>query len=94
MIEKFTINGYNIIRKIFAFLVGTMNISLGFTAALATFVIMYILMLSLQKYRTYIALSAAVLFIVMGHLGLFEMDFLSVLKAIDYNVILMISGNN
>ena len=69
-----------------------MNISLGFTAALATFVIMYILMLSLQKYRTYIALSAAVLFIVMGHLGLFEMNFLSALKAIDYNVILMISG--
>ena len=67
-------------------------LSFGFAAALIIFIIMYILMLSLQKYRTYIALSAALLFVVLGYLGLFEMDILSALKAVDYNVILMISG--
>ena len=56
-------------------------LSFGFAAALIIFIIMYILMLSLQKYRTYIALSAALLFVVLGYLGLFEMDILSALKA-------------
>ena len=69
-----------------------MNLSPGFLAALIVFVLMYILMLSLQKYRTYIALTAAASFIVMGYLGLFGMDLISALKAVDYNVILMISG--
>lgn len=55
--------------------------------ALALFAVTYILMLMFGKYRPYIALGSALLFIVGGMLPL-----TSVLGAIDFNVLLMIAG--
>ncbi len=60
--------------------------------ALVLFIITYVLMLALQKYRPWIALSSAVIFVIMCYAGLFEMDILSALGAVDYNVLLMIGG--
>ena len=60
--------------------------------ALIVFVITYILMLSFQKLRPYIALGSASVMMVLGALGYFEMTPLSALKAVDYNVLLMISA--
>ena len=60
--------------------------------ALIVFVVTYILMLSFQKYRPYIALCSAVIMLAMGYLGLFEMNLSSALAAVDYNVLLMISS--
>jgi len=60
--------------------------------ALILFVITYILMLVLTKYRPWIALSSALIFIILGYAGLFELDIFSALKAVDYNVLLMIGG--
>ena len=61
-------------------------------AALIVFVITYILMLSFQNLRPYIALGAAAVMLVMGYLGVFEMTLGSALAAVDYNVLLMISS--
>ena len=60
--------------------------------ALIVFVVTYILMLSFQKLRPYIALGSAVVMLILGALGFFEMTPLSALKAVDYNVLLMISA--
>ncbi len=60
--------------------------------ALIIFIVTYVLMLAFQKWRPYIALGSAALFIILGYCGLFEMDILSALKAVDYNVLMMISG--
>ena len=60
--------------------------------ALIVFVITYILMLSFQRLRPYIALCSAAVMLVMGYLGVFEMTLVSALKAVDYNVLLMISA--
>jgi Na+/H+ antiporter NhaD/arsenite permease-like protein len=60
--------------------------------ALAVFIVTYALMLAFQRYRPWIALSSAVVYIVLGSCGLFEMDFVSALGAVDYNVLLMIGG--
>ncbi len=66
--------------------------------ALIIFLITYVLMLALQKYRPYIALSSAALFVVLGllndKLGLFDkgLSLDSALMAVDYNVLLMIAG--
>ena len=60
--------------------------------ALVVFIVTYILMLAFQKIRPLVALSSALVFIVMGYCGLFELDILSALKAVDYNVLLMIGG--
>lgn len=60
--------------------------------ALTVFVITYVLMLAFQKYRPYIALTSALLYVVMGYMGVYSMDVLSALAAIDYNVLLMMSG--
>ena len=60
--------------------------------ALIVFVITYILMLSFQRLRPYIALCSAAVMLVMGYLGVFEMTPASALKAVDYNVLLMISA--
>lgn len=60
--------------------------------ALIVFVITYVLMLSFQKYRPYIALTSALIFIVMGYMGVYTMDIVSALSAVDYNVLLMMSG--
>ncbi len=62
------------------------------------FLITYILMLSFQKYRPYIAIASAGVFLILGlcndQLGLFR-EGLTVgraLRAVDYNVLLMIAG--
>ena len=60
--------------------------------ALVVFIVTYILMLAFQKIRPLVALSSALVFIVMGYCGLFELDILSALKSVDYNVLLMIGG--
>ncbi len=56
-------------------------------AALALFAVTYVLMLVFSKYRPYIALASAVIFIVSGMLPLS-----SVPETIDFNVLLMIAG--
>lgn len=56
--------------------------------ALVLFAITYVLMLSLSKYRTFIALGSAVIFIVSGML-----PFDQIFGSIDFNVLLMIAGS-
>jgi Na+/H+ antiporter NhaD/arsenite permease-like protein len=55
--------------------------------ALALFAVTYVLMLVFSKYRPYIALASAFIFIVSGMLPIS-----SVLGTIDFNVLLMIAG--
>lgn len=55
--------------------------------ALALFALTYVLMLIFSKYRPYIALVSALIFVVSGMLPLS-----SVLETIDFNVLLMIAG--
>ncbi len=56
-------------------------------AALIIFIITYILMIALPKYRVWVALTSALVFVVSGLL-----PFSKVLPSIDFNVILMIAG--
>ena len=60
--------------------------------ALGIFLLTYVLMLTLQKYRPAIALSSALLFIVLGLCGVYDFRPLDALAAVDYNVLLMIAG--
>ncbi len=60
--------------------------------ALILFLIMYVLMLSFQKYRPWIALCGAAVFLALGAFGLFEYSLLDAFFAIDFNVLLMIAG--
>ncbi|MBQ6926879.1 MAG: TRAP transporter large permease subunit [Oscillospiraceae bacterium] len=60
--------------------------------ALIVFILTYILMLSFQKYRPWIALGSAVVMMILGAMGYFKMTPMSALKAVDYNVLLMISA--
>ena len=55
--------------------------------ALALFAVTYVMMLVFSKYRPYIALASALIFIVSGMLPLKD-----VLGTIDFNVLLMIAG--
>lgn len=55
--------------------------------ALALFVAMYVLLLIFQRYRAYIALGVAVIFVATGIL-----NYTKVLSSINWNVLLMISG--
>ncbi len=55
--------------------------------ALILFAITYVLMLTFSKYRTYIALGSALIFIITGMLPLGD-----VFGAIDFNVLMMIAG--
>ncbi len=55
--------------------------------AIILFAVTYVAMLVFSKYRTYIALASALVFIVSGMLPLGE-----VLPSIDFNVLLMIAG--
>ena len=59
--------------------------------ALIIFLITYVLMLSFQQYRPWIALSSAAIFIILGYAGLFDLNLPSALAAVDYNVLLMIA---
>lgn len=56
-------------------------------AAISIFVITYILMLIFSKYRPYIALASALIFILTGMLSLDN-----IVGVIDFNVLLMIAG--
>lgn len=55
--------------------------------AIILFALTYVLMLAFSKYRPYIALGSALIFIVTGWLPLDQ-----ILGAIDFNVLLMIAG--
>ena len=55
--------------------------------AIVLFALTYVLMLIFSKYRPYIALGSALIFIVSGMLPLKE-----ILPALDFNVVLMIAG--
>ena len=55
--------------------------------AIAVFVVAYILMLTFAKYRPYIALGGALIFIITGMLSVSN-----IFVAIDFNVLLMIAG--
>lgn len=55
--------------------------------SIVLFVLTYALMLIFQKYRPWIAISSAVIFVVLGILPIGE-----VLGAVDFNVLLMIAG--
>lgn len=57
------------------------------TLGLIIFVLTYILMISLPKYRAHVAITSAVLFVLLNLLPLQK-----VLGAIDFNVIMMIAG--
>ena len=60
--------------------------------ALIIFLITYALMLAFQQYRPYIALTSAAIFIILGYVGMYDLDLISALSAVDYNVLLMIGG--
>lgn len=60
--------------------------------ALIIFLITYVLMFSIQKWRPYIALASAAVFIILGFFGFYEINILSALSSVDYNVMLMIAG--
>ena len=63
--------------------------------ALILFALTYVLMFAFQKTRPYVALTSAVIFVVVGSLGVFP-DFTytaaEALGQIDWNVLLMIAG--
>lgn len=55
--------------------------------ALILFIVTYILMIALPKYRAYVAFASAIIFVVLGILPI-----QNVFSAVDWNVILMILG--
>ena len=55
--------------------------------AIILFAITYVLMITLSKYRVYVALTSAIIFVVTGLLPIGE-----VLGYIDFNVLMMIAG--
>ena len=61
-------------------------------AALIVFALTYVLMLSFQNIRPWVALGAAAAMIAMGYIGLFEMNLGSALGSVDYNVLIMIAS--
>ena len=61
-------------------------------AALIVFALTYVLMLSFQNIRPWVALGAAAAMITMGYIGLFEMNLGSALGSVDYNVLIMIAS--
>ena len=61
-------------------------------AALIVFILTYVLMLSFQNIRPWVALGSALAMIVMGYMGLFEMNIGSALGSVDYNVLIMIAS--
>lgn len=61
-------------------------------AALVIFILTYVLMLSFQNIRPWVALGAALAMLVLGYMGVFEMDIVSALKSVDYNVLIMIAS--
>ncbi len=60
--------------------------------AITLFVAVYILMLAIPKYRPYIALGGAAVFVVLGIFSVYDYSPLNALSSIDYNVLMMITG--
>ncbi len=63
--------------------------------ALALFAVTYVLMFAFQKIRPYVAVVSAILFVVVGSIGVFpdyRYTWQDALAQIDWNVILMIAG--
>ena len=63
--------------------------------ALAIFIVTYILIFALEKARPYVALASALVFVVLGVIGVlpgYEYGFKSALAEIDWNVLMMIAG--
>ena len=60
--------------------------------ALIMFIITYILMMTFQTKRHIISVASALVFVILGYCGLWELDIFSALGAVDYNVLLMIGG--
>ncbi len=59
------------------------------TLAIILFAITYVLLLIFSKYRAYIALASAALFVIVGIL---PFDFTTIFFAVNWNVIMMITG--
>ena len=55
--------------------------------ALILFITTYVLMISLSKYRPWIALTSAAIFIITGFVPIIELT-----EAIDFNILLMLAG--
>lgn len=60
--------------------------------ALVIFAVTYLLMLALPKERPWVALCSAAVFMTLGQLGVYDFSLSAALGAVDYNVLLMMSG--
>ena len=60
--------------------------------ALVIFAVTYLLMLALPKERPWVALCSAAVFMALGQLGVYDFSLSAALRAVDYNVLLMMSG--
>ena len=60
--------------------------------ALVIFAVTYLLMLALPKERPWVALCSAAVFMALGQLGVYDFSLSAALGAVDYNVLLMMSG--
>lgn len=60
--------------------------------ALVIFAVTYLLMLALPKERPWVALCSAAVFVALGQLGVYDFSLSAALGAVDYNVLLMMSG--
>ena len=60
--------------------------------ALIIFALTYVLMLALPKYRPYVALGSAAVYLILGLCGLWDYTPLDALGAIDFNVLMMMAG--
>lgn len=60
------------------------------TVALVIFLLTYVGLLIFQKYRAYIALGSAAIFVVLGLVGI--LPTINIIATVDWNVILMIAG--
>ena len=60
--------------------------------AIVVFLITYALMLSFQEYRPWIALGSAAVMLLLSTFGAFDLSLVDALRAVDYNVLLMIAS--
>ena len=60
--------------------------------ALALFALTYVLMLRLPQERPWVALCSAAVFIALGEVGIYDFSLGEALRAVDYNVLLMMAG--
>lgn len=60
--------------------------------ALIIFLLTYLLMLVLPQYRPFAALGGAALFLALGAAGLWDFTLMDAARAVDFNVLLMMTG--